>query len=221
MGFLPSDLPHDFELWIREWPSCGVIGWVWPGLVDVGECKSWQFSCRCNCLGHFPPYVKDVTFHERVKSDASGSVVPADDSDVIYHASAYLPVGTEITLEGGISWLDEEESEMVSIELTVLCVCTCTSDGRRYWLILGGKRGGEKLKGHVYIGGAGLDLKPDDVIAKSWVEFLELELIEATPGCDSSAQESTSFLDDHALHSPKVRDSLVIRRSGNTDLRAV
>jgi len=201
MNFLPSDPPDEFELWVREWPAFGVIGWVWPGLADVGLTRTWNFVCRCNCLGHTPPYIKNITFHERIKSDVSGSTVSSATPDVIYHASAYLPVGTDITLGGGISWLDEEESEMLSIELTVLCVCTCTTDGRRYWLVLDGKRGGEKMKGIVYLGGAGMDLKTEDIIAKSWAEFLRAELTDATRHDPDAVCASPV---DPILHSPKL-----------------
>ena len=204
MQLLPSNPPDEFETWVREWPAYGVIGWVWPGLQDIGQCRRWKFSCRCNCLGHWPPFVKNITFHERVKSDASGSVLPTDSSDVIYHAAAYLPVDANVNLGGGISWLDEEESEMVSIEMTVLCVCTCTDDGRRFWLILDGKRGGEKLKGWVYLGGAGLDLKPDDIVAKSWTDFLalNLEYVELSEEVANDVSHAEHY---HAAHSPKVR----------------
>lgn len=29
---LPTGTPLAFEMWIREWPSSAVIGWIWPGL---------------------------------------------------------------------------------------------------------------------------------------------------------------------------------------------
>ncbi|KAH8103825.1 hypothetical protein BXZ70DRAFT_1005390 [Cristinia sonorae] len=216
MHWLPPNPPVDFDLWVREWPSYAVMGWIWPGLEDVGECRGWTFWCRCNCLGHTPPYIKNITFHERIKTDPpSGADNPsklASDSDnaVIYHAAAFLPVGTDITLGGGISWLDEEESATVSIELTVLCVCTCTTDKRRYWYVLDGKRGGEKLKGVVYIGGAGLDLKPDDIVARSWVGFLTMELEETEregEGEGAGVGECPISPVDAVMHSPTLQIS--------------
>lgn len=32
IGKLPAGTPLAFEMWIREWPSSAVIGWIWPGL---------------------------------------------------------------------------------------------------------------------------------------------------------------------------------------------
>ncbi|THH27794.1 hypothetical protein EUX98_g6391 [Antrodiella citrinella] len=214
MNFLPPDPPDEFNIWVREWPACGVTGWTWPGLITVGTDRTWKFSCRCNCLGHCPPFIKNITFHERIKNAVSDSIIAEADSkdDVIYHATTYLPVGTDITLaSGGISWLDEEESGVVSIELTVLCVCTCTADGKRYWYVLDGKRGGEKLKGIVYLGDAGMDLKSEDVVARSWSQFLKggLEVAERIDPDD--AEETVLPIDhDHILHSPKVRVPLLI-----------
>ncbi|TCD69467.1 hypothetical protein EIP91_007593 [Steccherinum ochraceum] len=203
LKFLPDVIPEEFELWIREWPAYGVIGWIWPGLKErLGVCKDWSFTCRCNCIGHCPPFVKTITFHQRVANGASGGLDLSSSSDgILFHAAAYLPVGTDITLAGDISWLDEGENEMVSIELTVMCVCTCTSDGRRYWLVLDGKRGGEKMKGVVYLGNGGVDLKSEDIVSQSWPDFLQLELDCAKP-CTHPGGPCSAV--DELLHSPKL-----------------
>ncbi|KAK7540879.1 uncharacterized protein J3D65DRAFT_616803 [Phyllosticta citribraziliensis] len=34
MSNFPGNVPEEFELWIREWPSSAVMGWLWPGLPD-------------------------------------------------------------------------------------------------------------------------------------------------------------------------------------------
>ncbi|KAB2571660.1 hypothetical protein DBV05_g9701 [Lasiodiplodia theobromae] len=43
IGKLPTGTPLAFEMWIREWPSSAVIGWIWPGL----DGKSFGKYCWC------------------------------------------------------------------------------------------------------------------------------------------------------------------------------
>lgn len=103
-------------------------------------------------------------------------------AEPIYHATTFLPVGIELPehRQGQveeISWLDEEdEAMMVSIELTTICVGQF-SDGAGIWLVLDGRRGGERMKGWVYRGGFGMG--PEDIIARSWIEYLKQELRRA------------------------------------------
>ena len=211
---LESGPSREFEVWIREWPARATIGWIWPGLEDGmmaqtdegggggggGGSTSWRVEGVCNCLGHIPPHIKTVTYHQR-KSDLSPTNANArlgdewgergegegvhgggGGGDAIFHATTFLPIGIELPehRQGQveeISWLEEEdEAMMVSIELTTICVGQYAS-GAGIWLVLDGKRGGEKMKGWVYRGGFGM--RPDDIIAKSWIEYLEQELRRA------------------------------------------
>lgn len=57
-----------------------------------------------------------------------------------------------------------------SFEVTVLCF----GGGRA--LILDGRRGGEDLVGVVYIVRGSYSIRSDNVLARSWVEYLEKDL---------------------------------------------
>jgi len=213
LSFLPegTHVPPDFELYIKEWPAKAVVGFMWPGLDDSiyhGEDTPYRDSGTRNTLGHYPPYIKNITYHSRNITSTFPSL----------HATTLLPAGIDIppTVEGmGISWGDDFQEidppePMVSMDITALCV-TSMSSGGGHWMVIGGKRGGERMHGIVYRGGVGgFGMQEGDVIAKTWMEYLEYKLrrgeqivgLAAKNNCLLLEHIQTSSLHDLKLPSP-------------------
>lgn len=210
--FLPENthVPNDFEMYVKEWPARAAIGFLWPGLEDSmyhGEDTPVRDSGTRNTLGHYPPYIKNITYHSRNITSTFPSL----------HATTLLPGGIDIppVVDGmGISWGDEFQEEieppepMVSMDITALCV-TSVSSGGGHWMVIGGKRGGERMHGIVYRGGVGgFGMHEGDVIAKTWVEYLGYKLKRGeqiaglTAHCDRPSLEHIQPLSNHEMKLP-------------------
>ncbi|KAI0076594.1 hypothetical protein K474DRAFT_1675509 [Panus rudis PR-1116 ss-1] len=166
-----STAPEDFKIWLLEWPGKATIEWLWPGL-DVITYEMEVHGLRKlvnNGLAYDPPYVKSVTYHKR-KSDIARS-------HTIMHATTYLPAGIDLPATNEISWSDDEEM-MVSVEITTLCLRKSHVEGEpSLWLALEGRRGAEYMAGVVYLSGPSLGMQ--SIVARSWPEFLQMELQSA------------------------------------------
>lgn len=174
-------LPPEFEVWVREWPERAVISWIWPGLdYNMYEGPSTPYRIRgvSNALGRIPPWVKTVSYHQRINPDES-----QNGSEFL--ATTYLPAGINVSLAEDVSWLNEEDM-VFSIEVTAICVRQLKC-GDRHMMVLNGRRGGEKIQGTVYKGGMGMG--PQDIISGGWVEFLKQELRRAEEAVNTQPTE--------------------------------
>ncbi|KAL4252060.1 hypothetical protein ABKN59_001821 [Abortiporus biennis] len=130
-----------------------------------------------------PHHPHDDDLNISFEGETGGAATTGDnwgweDNGGMYHAATFLPVGIQIEdLQDNISWLNDDEShnEVVvsNLDITALCISQYARGGGS-WLILDGGRGGEKMKGFVYRGGYGL--RSEDVLAESWIEYLESEV---------------------------------------------
>lgn len=157
-----SDAPEEFKTWVREWPTHA----TWPGISADGATyhespSAWSPGSWCL---HIPqkPYLKCVTF--------SGGKSPFDPGVTLY-ATRILPI--EFSGLSGIqrnfTELDGGDGEP-SVEVTILCF----GGGRA--LVLDGRRGGEALAGIVYIVRGSYTMRIDNILARSWAEYLEKDL---------------------------------------------
>ncbi|KAJ7154583.1 hypothetical protein C8R46DRAFT_1041611 [Mycena filopes] len=78
----PEDyVPHEFQLWILEWPAKAVIGCAWPGLPDAfcgDEADHVERIWGINFLGRVPPVVQTVQLTQPGDGDGSDDLVEED-----------------------------------------------------------------------------------------------------------------------------------------------
>ena len=166
-----QSIPADFDLWLREWPT------VMHASPTVSTISSSIFPHHthsstpgphatpssyedgwCHCAVH-EPYLTRVTFSSGTKLFSEGGTL---------YATRMLPMEfSDFPATSRLSTYAEDEEVESSIDVLVL-----SFDGRLA-LILGGIRGGEHLAGIVYMMRGGYMLCAENILARSWIEYLE------------------------------------------------
>ncbi|KAI0083851.1 hypothetical protein BDY19DRAFT_612991 [Irpex rosettiformis] len=183
-------MPVDFDLWLREWPAHATSTWAELTLSESSRLRMISYMHThssplgpglrlrstfsengwCDCTS-YEPYLTRVTFSVGTKSfDSDGGVLYATRMLPIYMEFSDLPnIPRSFTYAEDV---EEGEGFESSIEVLVLSF----SGGLA--LILDGKRGGEKLVGIVYAMRSRYVLCAENILARSWVEYLEREICQ-------------------------------------------
>lgn len=173
--------PEEFRLWVREWPAWAVFGWLWPEVdsdsdytPSLAQSETWTDPLVSwdpfSFLDHVPPSTSRQKPHVKCLTFSGGKSPFHGDT---LHATRILPVEfAELGIQNNVTEYDGDIGEP-SIEVTALCFA-----GDTRALILDGKRGGEELAGVVYAISGTYAIGKDNILSRSWVEYLQKHVVK-------------------------------------------